>query len=153
MTYSYTDGVSPTTLTNATQGVLFDATLQNQDAGFTFTITGGAAGVPQVAKLYLSGFTATPLLTVSLPGAGDYTNNAVTYPNSARPISLYTINFTPDNAGDLLTVKYVTGPGSGTNANVDLQAVAVSPAPVPEPASLAALALGGAVLATRRRRR
>lgn len=153
LTYSYVDGTSPTTLSNVTQSVLFDASLNDPNAGFTFTITGGPAGVAEVAKLYLTGFSATPQLTVSLPGAADYVDQSVAYPNNARPVSVYTINFTPDNTGDLLTVRYQTSAGSTTNGNVDLQAVAVSPAPIPEPGSALLFAIAGTGCLARRRRR
>jgi hypothetical protein len=153
LTYTYTDGTAFSTLSPAaTQGVLFDTSLNDPNAGFTFTITGGQAGVAEVAKLYLTGFSATPKLTVSLPGAADYVDQSVAYPNNARPVSVYTINFTPDNTGDLLTVRYQTSSGSTTNGNVDLQAVAVSPAPVPEPTAACLLVLAGAGGLARRRR-
>jgi hypothetical protein len=150
MTYSYSDGVNPVTLTSSTQGELFDSTLNNTGSGFTFTITSGAAGVPEAVKLFLTGFGSTPTLTVSLPGATDYTNSDVTYPVNTRPPTVYTINFTPDHDGDLLTVRYQATTNNSTNANIDLQAVTVA---VPEPASIGIIALGMAALAASRRRR
>jgi hypothetical protein len=149
MQYSYSDGVNPTTLTGGSQGIVFDSTLNNTGSGFTFNITSGAAGVPEAVKLYLTGYGSQPTLTVSLPGADDYTNSDVNYPATNRPVVVYTINFTPDHDGDLLTVKYQATSNSNGNANVDLQAVAVA---VPEPASLGVVALGlGSLLARRRR--
>jgi hypothetical protein len=155
LTYTYTDGTSPTTLSPpATQGVLFDTTLNNTSAGFTFNITTGVAGVPEVVKLYLSGFGTTPTLTATLPGATAYTDNSVTYPDTARPVTVYTLDVTPDHTGDLLAVKYqstANNPGNG-NANADLQAVTVGS--VPEPSAAGLLAAGAAgVLARRPRRR
>lgn len=154
LTYTYSDGTSPTTLTPAAgQGVLFDTTLNNTNSGFTFNITAGAAGVPQVAKLYLSGFDTKPTLTVTLPGATSYLDNSFTYSATARAVTLYTLNFTPDNTGDVLTVRYQSTTVNGTNANADLQAVTL--ATVPEPSAAAGLLcpVVGGLLARRRRRR
>jgi hypothetical protein len=151
MKYSYSDGVSPTSLSNGVQGIVFDSTLNNTGSGITFNITSGAAGVPETVKLFLTGYGSQPTLTVSLPGADDYVNSDVTYPAIGRPVSVYTINFTPDHDGDLLSVNYQATTNSNANANVDLQAVAVA---VPEPASLGIAVLGvGALLSRRSRRR
>jgi hypothetical protein len=148
--YAYSDGINPVTLTDATQGIVFDSTLNNTGSGVMFTVTSGAAGVPEAVKLFLTGFGSQPTLTVSLPGAGDYVNSDVTYPAVGRQAVVYTINFTPDHDGDLLTVKYQSTTNSNSNANVDVQAVAVA---VPEPASLGVTVLGLGVLLARRARR
>jgi hypothetical protein len=150
MKYSYSDGVSPTSLSNSVQGIVFDSTLNNTGSGLTFNITSGAAGVPETVKLFLTGYGSQPTLTVSLPGADDYVNSDVTYPAIGRPVSVYTINFTPNHDGDLLSVNYQATTNSNANANVDLQAVAVA---VPEPASLGIAVLGVAALLSRRSRR
>lgn len=151
MTYTYTDGASPTSLTAATQGEIFDTSLADNNAGVTVTITAGQAGVPQVARIFVTGFNANPTFTASLPGATAFTDNAVSYPANARPPREYVINFTPDNTGDLLTITYQTANSLGANGNVDLQAVTVAPAP--EPATLGALAVAAATTHLSRRRR
>jgi hypothetical protein len=146
-TYTYTDGVSPTSITNATQGEVFDTTLNNSNAGVSFTITAGQAGVPETVKVFLTGFQATPTFTATLPGAPTYTDSSFTYVGS-RPPRMYTLNFTPDNTGDLLTITYKIGTSTDAFSNVDLQAVTVAP----EPASLGLLAAAAGGLLLRRRR-
>ena len=150
MTYSYSDGVDPVTLTSSPMGIVFDSSLNNTSSGLMLDITSGAAGVPERVQLFLAGFGSTPTLTVSLLGASDYINSDVTYPAGTRPVSVYTINFTPDHDGDLLHVLYQATSNNNSNANIDLQAVTVA---VPEPASLGIFALGMASLLGRRIRR
>ena len=147
-TFSYSDGTSPTSQSDITSGLVFPSSLDNIGEGVQFTITGNP-GVEQVVKIWASGTNGSGRFTASVNGASDLVLDGPTY--GGKTPTLFTLNFRPDNVGDLLTVKYaLLNDGSSGNSHVGFQAVAVS---VPEPATGAALFLGaGGLLGFRRRR-
>jgi hypothetical protein len=144
---SYSDGVSPTSQTSATTGVVFDSTLDSNGSGISFTITGDPTRV-LTASILVTGFAATGTLTAQLPGATPYTDSSGVYAGS-RSVLVYTLNFQPAAAGQNLSVSY-TSSVNASNGNVDLQAVAVSAVPEPTAIGLCGLACVG-LLARRRR--
>jgi len=148
--YSYTDGTSPTTLSNTLIGALTDTSVNVVGSGVRLTVAGDPTR-PRTVNVYLSGFNGVGAFTATLNGATQYFNDGVSYVNSIRTPALYTLTFQPDSAADLLTIQYeVESLSGGGNANMDLQAVAVS---VPEPGVISAVGLGAVGLMRRSRRR
>jgi hypothetical protein len=98
-------------------------------------------------------FSGTSVLTADI---GSATATSPTYITSGTraPGSLFTILVTPDNAGQVLNIRYGLTAQTDVNANASLSAVAVGPVPIPEPSTLVLL-VGGGLLgfgAWRRRR-
>ena len=149
-TFSYTDGTSPASATNALIGAITDTSINVVNSGFRFNVTGDPGAVETV-KVIVSGFSAIGTFTATLNGAPVYTDSSASYGTIRKP-TLYTLTFQPDSATDLLQISYTIGTlNAGGSANVDLQAVAVGVA-VPEPVSAACVGLGMMFLARRRAR-
>jgi hypothetical protein len=139
-TYSYTDGVSPETLTDSTQGFVGNATLDSVGAGVTLTIVGDPFQ-PLRVDIWTTGFRATGELTASLEGAANVVLLS-SYEADKVP-ALFSFVFQPDEISDVLTISYIMTVDAGTSAHVGIQAIAVSA--VPEPS--AALLLAGGLIA------
>lgn len=153
--FTYTDGTSPVSETAAvTKGLIFDANLESLNEGVRFTIAGDPT-TERVLKIWGSGFDGVGTLTASLAGASNVNLLSQTYgtpTGHTKSPTLFTINYRPDTAGDLLTVQYVlTTNNAGANAHVGITAAAVSA--VPEPSAALAGAGACAVMGMLRRRR
>jgi hypothetical protein len=152
--YSWSDGTSPATGTNASlAGLIFNSQIGTSAAGKGWKLTiAGDPAVERVVTLYLGGFSATGNLVLTLNGVAAPLTDTKTF-TSANPkqMDVYTLRFQPDALSDLLTVEYtasaITDP---TNGHVGLQAVAVGLA-VPEPGGAGLLFLGSLALCRRRR--
>jgi hypothetical protein len=152
--YSFTDGTSPTTLTNASlAGLIFNSQLgSNADGkGLQLSIVGDP-NEERIVTLYLGGFQATSNLTLTLDGiAVPITDSKVFGSANPKHIDVYTLRFRPDSVDDLLLVQYTASAITDTlNGHVGLQAVTV--AAVPEPGAASLLCLGGLALCRRRQR-
>jgi hypothetical protein len=147
-TYTYTNGTSPTSAAGASIGAITDTSVNVVGSGWRLSVTGDPL-TTETVKFYVAGFNGTGTFTATLNGVTAYTDSSRVY-GGTRSGALYTLDFKPDSASDLLQVSYVlqTATGNG-NANVDLQAVAVS---VPEPGMISAVGLGAVGLKRRRRR-
>jgi len=151
--YSFIDGTSPTTGTNASlAGLIFNSPTGSgaNGNGWKLSITGDPAE-ERLVTLYLGGFSATGNLTLTLNGVALPITDAKVFPNAGpKHMDVYTLRFQPDSLSDLLTVQYtasaITDP---TNGHVGLQAVTV--AAVPEPATASLLFLGSLTFSRRRR--
>ena len=147
--YSYTDGTSPETLSNATQGFVGNASLDSLGSGVTLSITGDPLQ-PLRVDIWTSGFRATGEMTVSLNGVADPVVLTASFGADKTP-ALFSFVFQPDVLSDVLGISFVMTEDTGSSAHIGIQAVAISP--VPEP-TVTTLLLGGlAVFALRRRRR
>jgi hypothetical protein len=152
--YTYTDGTSPTSATNASlAGLIFNSDLGSNapGKGISLTLTGDPT-TSNVAKLSFGGFAATGNLTLTLNGATTVVDASQVFPNtSPKQMAIYTVRYQPDSASDLLTVQWTASNiTDATNGHVGAQAVAVA---VPEPGTLSLTAAAGALLLARRRRR
>lgn len=151
--YSFTDGTSPTTGTNASlAGLIFSSPTGSaaNGTGLQFSIVGDP-NEERIVTLYLGGFQATSNLTLTLDGVAlPITDSQVFTTFNPKHIDVYTIRFQPDSVDDLLLVQYTASVITDTaNGHVGLQAVTVA---VPEPAAASLLCLGGLALCRRRRR-
>jgi hypothetical protein len=152
--YSWTDGTSPVSGTNASlAGLIFNSDLGSSanGKGLAFTIAGDPA-VTRVVTLYLGAFAATGNLTVSLPGAAPITDSTQVFANSSpKQMQVYTLHFQTDSLADTLLVQWTASSITDvTNGHVGAQAVTVG---VPEPGSIGVAALGLVGMLARRGRR
>ena len=152
-TYTYTDGTSPTSATTGQLGLGFLGTLAGiDDDSLTFSVA-TVNTQEHTLTIYGAQRRSGSTLTLTLDGA---TTEVDTFAAGAAGTNIqwvYTATFTPDTAGDLLTVA-LTSSGTSTDAangsnSVRIGAAAVSV--IPEPASLALLGLGGLALMGQRR--
>jgi hypothetical protein len=149
-TFTYSNGTSPVSQSNATLGLVFDTNLDAIGEGVQLTVTGDPLTL-EVVNIWATGFDGVGTLTATLNGAAPITLFSQTYSNSLKPPTLFTLNFQPNLGTDLLTVRYTLSTnGAATNSHVGIQAVTVSN--VPEPSTAVALIGGvGLLLAFRRR--
>jgi hypothetical protein len=152
--YTYTDGTSPTSATNASlAGLIFNSDIGSavgNGKGVSLTLPGDPT-TPRVANLYFGGFGATGVLTLTLNGATTVIDSSQIYTSiSPKNIAIYSVRYQPDSASDLLTVQYTASNITDTaNGHVGAQAVTVA---VPEPGTIS-LAAAGMLLLGRRRNR
>ncbi len=151
-TYSYTDGVSPTS-NSSVIGAVIDSNVGSVGDGVKLTIT-GSPGVTEMADIFVVGFDATGQLTASLSDGTTYTNSSFTYSGS-RTMSEYILTFQPPATGpSTLTVSYAVSALNGASSNVGIQGVALSLVPEPSAFTLAGIgAAMAAILVWRCRRR
>lgn len=157
--YSWSDGTSPISGTNQNLagGLIFSSALNTGGAGFSLTVTGATAGQTYYVMLYFGGYNATGNLTLTLPGVTSVTDNTQVFAGvSPKAIVGYQVSFTPDNAGDQLSIRY-TGSSTTASGHVGIEAVAVSTSPItpvpsiPEPSAVL-LSLVGSMALIRRKR-
>lgn len=157
--FSGSDGTSPTNFSAAQTRGIADGTLNTAGSGLSFTIK-GTPGVMEEVSIYVGAYSsniANPeatVFTASLAGATTYTHSAPLGSNNdfSKQGAIYTVDFMPDSASDLLTITYKTTNAPGPSAQVLLSAVAVSSVTaVPVPAALSGGLVIMAGLVTRRR--
>jgi len=146
--FSYTDGISPTSLASSTQGVIFNNQVNTVGAGLQVNIT-GVVGQETTVYVWATGFGVTGTMTASLAGAADVVLSTQAF-GSVRAPTLFTFTFTPTLATDQLNLSYVTTTSTSGSGHVGIQAIAVSAVPEPSKAVLCFLGLMGLL---RRRRR
>jgi hypothetical protein len=118
--------------------------------GQTFTLTVDADTKASQLYLWLGSQNSNFDIDATLTGGASQTVNVGTGANSTD-LGLFRIDFTADNASDLLTVDLVKTAVSGGNVSVfGVQAAALTV--VPEPATLGMVAMAGAFLLVLRRR-
>ena len=145
--FTYTDGTSPTSVTDDQIGAAIHATLEIVGEGVIVQVTGDPLATYQVSLWATGGNGAEGILTASLSGADDVV--LATRNDIPRTAQLFTYSFRPDSAGDRLTLTLLNQQAGGY-AFVGYQALAVSV--VPEPATLSLLAVGTLAMLSRRRR-
>jgi len=145
--FSYTDGVSPTSLTDTPIGLIFTSALDSQGSGVQFTVIGDPMVERQV-QIWASGTNGQGFFTASLNGAVPVELESQTYGTTKTP-TLFTINFRPNVVGDVLTVNFVlSSDGAGGSSHVGFTAATLAPEP-----GVAGLLMLGVSLAGLRRRR
>ena len=152
--YSFSDGTSPTSGTNASlAGLIFNSDIGTLAAGKGLQLSiAGDPALERIITLYLGGFGATGNLTLTLNGVALPVTDSSQVFTSTNPkhIAIYTVRFQPDFAADTLTVQYTASAVTDTvNGHVGLQAVTVSAVPEPGTSILGGV---GALLLCRRRR-
>lgn len=147
--YSYTDGTSPETLSDATQGFVGNASLDSLGSGVTLSISGDPLQ-PLRVDIWTTGFRATGEMTVTLNGVAEPLVLSATFGADKTP-ALFRFVFQPDTVSDVLGISYVVTEDTGSSAHIGIQAVAISP--VPEPTVVTLLLGGLGVLGLRRRRK
>ena len=152
--YSFNDGTSPTTGTNASlAGLIFNSQIGSiaNGKGLQLSIIGDPTA-ERIVTLYLGGFQATSNLTITLNGiALPITDSQVFTNANPKQLDIYTLRFRPDSGADQLLIQYTASAITDTtNGHVGLQAVTI--AAVPEPGAASVLCLGGLALCRRRGR-
>lgn len=140
--FTYSNGVSPASFPAAKFGTAFNTTLDSVGTGLSFSVTGNPANLYRVS-VWATGFNGQGTMIASLNGATSIQLVTQTFINGKAPV-LFTFDFQPDSAGDLLNLSYTlttdTPNGTGTtgsNSHVAIQAVTV--AIIPEASSAMAL--------------
>lgn len=152
-TYTYSDGTLPTAETATQQGVSIAgsaADLAGSSFGFTVTT---ASTLQHTLTIYGAHTRIGSTITLSLTGA---TTNVKTLATSGTSTNnwIYTATFTPDTAGDVLTISYTPDGVStdATNGGNRLRFGAAAVSAIPEPSSSLLLLGTLGALALRRRR-
>ncbi|MFA6959125.1 MAG: PEP-CTERM sorting domain-containing protein [Opitutaceae bacterium] len=153
--FSYTDGSSPTSQTNATFGFVTNSTLATAGQGVQTSITGNASQLYRV-DVWTAGFAGRGEMRASLNGASMVTLFSETFGTDGvnKASNLFSFFFMPDSNSDLLSLSFhlMSSPTPGASAHVGIQAITVSA--VPEPATYAMLlGVGGLAFALVKRRR
>lgn len=153
--FDFTNGTSTGNTTATRPSGVFNTQLGSggvtAGAGLQLSLTG--INTQSLIHIWTLGFQATGSFEVFLNGSStpafsqSVTSTSVT---NGKQAYLFTLDFTPDSATDVLNIRYVMTAQTDVNAHVGFQAISISP--IPEPASLALLALGTGVLGFRRRR-
>jgi len=156
-TFTYVDGVSPTSQFNSTIGMTINNSLGSIGPGVQLSVTGDSSLMYQV-DIWTTGFRSVGEMTASLNGADDvvlYTDEFGTNGATAKVGQLFTFYFQPDSNSDLLNLSFVTSAVNASDANfahVGIQAVAVTVVPEPHTTALL-LGASAVVLAVSLRRR
>lgn len=153
--FTFTDGTTPVSASNATEGLVFASNLNVPTAGEQFSLLGDTTQTLQL-DIWAGGFgtpgVAQGKLTLTL-GTQTLTLLSQTYTgNVPKDGSLFTVFYQPDSPTDRLTVNYslnvTTSDGS---AHAAIQAISVSTVPEPATGMLLVGAMG-VVLGVPRRR-
>jgi len=149
--FNYTNGAVTTSLGAPSKfGTAFNSTLDLPGTGMSLTVAGDPQNIYRVS-VWASGFNGQGTLVASLNGATSLSLVTQTFGNGKAPV-LFTIEFRPENASDLLNLSYTLTtdtPNSpspstvGSNSHVAIQAVTVEV--IPE-ASSAAVLMGGLLM-------
>ena len=149
ISFSFNNGTSPASSAGELMSGVFSSQI-GMTAGRGVQI---AVNLPEAKaytiSLWVSGYFASGQLSASLPGAATYADSSFNYTFTKSP-KLYQLELTPDNAGDALTISYVTASPTDANSHALIAGVAVNT--VPEPALFGLLA-PMALLGLRRRTR
>lgn len=151
--YTYEGGAkSPFSQTAARIAEVFDADLDTVGEGVKFTLPPGDPTQLRSVKVYATGFAGIGTLTASLNGVTDQSASTQLF-GQGKDLSVFTITYQPDSAGDSLSVKYVLSgrntPAPNGSTHVGIQAIAIS---VPEAGTAMGLIAGLSLLLSRRRR-
>jgi len=144
--FTFTDGAA--ILSGAADNLsgLFNSTLAN-GKGLSLGID---LPTTDTYRLYIwtSAYNCAGQMTISLDGAADYVHAKANI--NSKPSWLYTVDVQADNAGDDVTIQYLTTASTGGSPHALISAVGVSV--VPEPATFGLFAIcGGGILFIRRR--
>jgi len=162
--YTWTGGTPPTDSQSnykLNSSLIFNAdavTFGSRDGkGLSLTVQ-GLVGVTNYLVLYLGGFDASGKLELTLNGATTIVDQSQFFASAGdKQTAAYQVAFTPDNATDVLTVKFtsvIANETEGSNSHVGIEAVSLGlTSVIPEPGSVALGAIGAALLLGRRSRR
>lgn len=152
ITYTYSDGSSPASLSPAAkQGTIFNSKFDDTTGvGLSLTVTGDPSQLYRV-NVWATGYSGVGQITATLNNATEVQLLSQTFDNTKQPV-LFTFEFQPDSAADLLHLSYILHTDGGLNSShIEIQAVTVTV--IPEPSSLAVAGLFGGLALVRRRRR
>ena len=145
--FSYTDGTSPTSLTNARQGFVINSTLATAGRGVQLSVGGDLSQLYRV-DIWTVGFAGQGELRASLNNAPTVILDSQIFGTngSDKSSNVFSFEFTPDDDLDFLNISFhLKDNNIGASAHVGIQAVTISAVAVPE-ASTFGLLLGGLTL-------
>jgi len=149
--FSYSNGVDPVSITSVQQSLVFANPLDTTGVGVQFSLKGDPAQLYTV-NVWATGYDGQGTMTAKLNGVTDVVLLSQTY-NTTLPKSptLFTFEFTPDSADDVLTIEYLlTSNGGAVNSHVGIQAVTVSAVPEPSKAWMVMMGMAGLICLRRR---
>lgn len=146
--FIYTDGTSPVSGRMDNVIGLFNGPVDVVGSGVKVEVTSPTAD-PFTIYVWAAAYQSEAQLTATIGAATD--SGTFASLSSGRTGQFYTIDVTPDSAGQIVTLSLalVVDNLTQSNSNVSMAAVAVTP----EPAAMSLSLLGGLMMLSRRRRR
>jgi hypothetical protein len=135
--FTYTNGISPTSQTDAALRFVTNSTLATAGRGVQVSITGSSSQLYRV-DVWTVGFAGQGDMRASLNGASTVvlTSEIFGTDGGNKASNLFSFFFTPDSNSDLLNLSfYLRSNDVGASAHVGIQAITVSAVAVPEPAT------------------
>ena len=153
--YSFTNGTSPVSGTVQQPSGLFSNSLATDGSGVSLAIILEEVRTYEI-DLWTAAFDVTKGTLTATLNESSFVNSEISAGTvgGIKPVFLYRLTVTPDQAGDVLEIRLVnTKSGSGESGHVLLSGAAVSAVPEPSSAGLWILGFTLAYFVSARRRR